>query len=152
MKCKIIITVDNTEVGDVVTWAAEHNYKLSIRPVKETETQPILRVVETFKQAEKGFTPRPTVAGVREENGTPISQTHRGRIILAVFKTLPIAHGADLEEAMVKAGYAGTSWGDVASKLRQEGAIIRIKRGVYRAAPRATDSGDGGDRCQAMSG
>lgn len=164
MKSKISVTVDLNEVGHVLSLLIK--YKPKVQMVEEDQTKVGQRLitaakeavqiarkpVETFEQAKNGHYHRPNISQVRSDNGTPVSETHRGRIIMSVFKTLPIARGADLSEAVMKAGYSGNSWSGFVHNLMKEGVVIRLKRGVYRAAPRGMPADDGGDRCRTMSG
>lgn len=61
-----------------------------------------------------------------------VSDSFRGRLILAVFKHQAVCRPPDFTKIFLDNGYSATSASAVLDELLKEKAIVRVKRGVYR--------------------
>ena len=106
----------NPEAKSVATYKPPQQLARVVTPL-EKDTRKFIRA--------KGL---PNVPG-----GAKTRNTATGKAILTAFADgVRVKHPADFVEAIVKAGFSGTSYASVVNRLVSEGDLVRIGHGAYR--------------------
>lgn len=138
-KLKVTFKCEGDDIGLISHVLSEHGVAtIAVSSLRDFEPKHKSFVPDTpmvdcqgEKTVEKPFKSREIARGAQT---TPPSTWPSGKKLMGYLKTTPSARCPELEEFMVKQGYARNSCASILHGLVKEGMVYRVSRGVYRAS------------------
>lgn len=130
-KCKISVVCESSEVPTLVSRLTGYNFVVTQVQEKVVGKAPTWDQVERYGGDRSDLFKRPSRPPQTRAGALPDKQGP-GRVIMEIFKTVPVIRGVDCIEPLNKAGYVGSGFYNHLRALVICGAIVRAGQGVYR--------------------